>query len=84
MHAAKGGGGVAQMRAQYISLCSNNDVILRARGEWGSKRSKTCVHTKSMLPMFDVILVFGRYYDVCLLLTILLLHPLISFNDNKL
>ena len=26
------GRGVAQMCALYISLCSNNDVILRARG----------------------------------------------------
>ena len=39
MHTAKREGG-AQMRAQYISLCSNNDVILRARGEGGSKRSE--------------------------------------------
>ena len=42
----RGEGGGAQMRAQYISLCSNNDVILRARGEGGHKCLKNCVHTK--------------------------------------
>ena len=41
IHAAKRGEGVAQMRAQYISLCSNNDVILRARGRGVKKVPKT-------------------------------------------
>ena len=32
MHPAEGKGGGAKMGAQYKSLCSSNDVILRARG----------------------------------------------------
>ena len=43
------GRGVAQMCALYISLCSNNDVILRAMGG-GQKGPKSCVHTKSIAP----------------------------------
>ena len=42
------------MRAQYISLCSNNYVILRARGkagEGGVKCLKTSVQSKSMAPV---------------------------------
>ena len=40
------------MHAQYVSLCSNNDVILRARGEGGQKGPKICVHTNSILLLF--------------------------------
>ena len=36
MHAGIWGRGFAQMRAQFISLCSNNVVIMCARGEGGS------------------------------------------------
>ena len=39
MHLAKGGG--AQMCAKYISLCSNDGVILRARGKGVEKVPKT-------------------------------------------
>ena len=40
------------MRAQYVSLCSNNDVILQGVG--GQIGPKTCVYTKSSVAKPEV------------------------------
>ena len=50
------------MRAQFISLCSNNDVILRARWEGGQKGPKICVHTNSILPSRNQYTYLEKYF----------------------